>query len=87
MSGHFASNVPESGSVDYSDQSTSIDDTTIDELIKKIVFAPNRDELVATTRALDRVLLAHHYVIPLFYSKTINIAYWKQLARPQELPQ
>jgi NADH-quinone oxidoreductase subunit E len=32
MSGHFASNFPESGSVDYSDQSTNIDDTTIDEL-------------------------------------------------------
>lgn len=32
MSGHFTSNFPESGSVDYSDQSTSIDDTTIAEL-------------------------------------------------------
>lgn len=32
MSGHFASHFPESGSVDYSDQSTNIDDTTIAEL-------------------------------------------------------
>ena len=32
MSGHFESHFPESGSVDYSDQSTNIDDTTIDEL-------------------------------------------------------
>ena len=32
MSGHFESHFPESGSVDYSDQSTNIDDTTIAEL-------------------------------------------------------
>ena len=32
MSGHFASNFPESGSVDYSDQSTNIDDAAIAEL-------------------------------------------------------
>ena len=32
MSGHFESHFPESGSVDYADQSTNIDETTIDEL-------------------------------------------------------
>lgn len=32
MSGHFESNFPESGSVDYSDQSTSIDEQSIAEL-------------------------------------------------------
>ncbi len=77
-----SSSVGQEGSKNYA----GIADPAIDALIKKIVFAPNRDELVATTRALDRVLLAHHYVIPLFYSKTVNIAYWNQLARPQELP-
>ncbi|GAA4908491.1 hypothetical protein GCM10025789_30020 [Tessaracoccus lubricantis] len=32
MSGHFASHFPDSGSVDYTDQSSNIDDTTIGEL-------------------------------------------------------
>ena len=32
MSGHFASHFPDSGAVDYSDQSTHIDATTIEEL-------------------------------------------------------
>ena len=32
MSGHFASHFPDSGSVDYSDQSTNIDDAAIAEL-------------------------------------------------------
>ena len=29
MSGHFTSSFPESGSVDYSDQSTNIDDVNV----------------------------------------------------------
>ncbi len=56
------------------------------ELIRRIIFAPNRAELVATTHALDRVLLAHHYVVPMFYSKSQQVAYWNHLARPAELP-
>ncbi len=45
-------------------------DPAIDALISMIIFAPNRDELVAATKALDRVLLAHHYVVPLFYGNS-----------------
>ena len=63
-----------------------ISDPVIDELIPRIVFAKDRDELIATTRALDRVLLAHHYVVPLFYSKAVKIAYRDTLAHPKELP-
>lgn len=63
-----------------------ISDPAIDELIRRIIFAPNRDELVATAHALDRVLLAHHYVVPLFYAKAQRIAYWNNLVRPAELP-
>lgn len=76
------SSVDKEGSKNYA----GIADPAIDELIRKIVFAPNREELIATTHALDRVLLAHNYVIPLFYSKAQRIAYWNSLARPQELP-
>ena len=32
MSGHFVSDFPDSGSVDYSDQSTNLDETAIAEL-------------------------------------------------------
>ncbi|WP_043622743.1 extracellular solute-binding protein [Ensifer sp. ZNC0028] len=77
-----SASVNQQGSRNYA----GISDPAIDELIRRIIFAPNREELVATTRALDRVLLAHHYVVPLFYSKNVRVAYWKQLVRPQELP-
>ena len=77
-----SASVDQPGSKNYA----GIADPAIDALIRKIIFAPDREELVATTRALDRVLLAHQYVIPLFYSKAQRVAYWNSLARPQELP-
>ena len=41
-----------------------IKDPAIDALIDKVIFAKDRAELVAATKALDRVLLAHNYVVP-----------------------
>jgi len=41
-----------------------IKNPVIDEIIERIISAPDRDELVNATRALDRVLLRGHYVIP-----------------------
>jgi microcin C transport system substrate-binding protein len=64
-----------------------IADPAVDALIKEIVFAPNRDDQVAAIRAMDRVLLANHFVVPLFYSGEEKIAYWKKIAHPQTLPE
>ena len=77
-----SASVDQVGSKNYA----GIADPAIDELIRMIIFAPNREELVAATRALDRVLLAHHYVVPLFYSEAVRIAYWNHLTYPEELP-
>jgi len=64
-----------------------ITNPAIDTLIKMIIFAPNRDEQVAAIKAMDRVLLANHYVVPLFYSNNSRLAYWDKIARPAELPE
>lgn len=77
-----SSSVDQPGSWNYA----GISDPAVDELIRRIIFAPNRDELVATTRALDRVLLARDYVVPMFSFKATQIAYWKHLTHPKELP-
>jgi microcin C transport system substrate-binding protein len=37
------------------------------------------------TRALDRVLLWHHYVVPQYYSVEFWIAYWNKFGRPEKL--
>ncbi|OCW58086.1 hypothetical protein AWJ14_01600 [Hoeflea olei] len=77
-----SSSVDREGSSNYA----GISDPAIDELIRRIIFAQERDEQVALVKALDRVLLAHHYVVPLFYSKAFKVAYRATLAHPAELP-
>ncbi len=62
-----------------------IKDPVIDDLIERIIKAPSREELVALTRALDRVLLSGHYVIPQWHIDHWRIAYWAKLGRPENL--
>jgi microcin C transport system substrate-binding protein len=59
-----------------------IKDPVVDALIDKIITAPDRKSLVAACRALDRVLLWGHYVVPNWYSRKYRIAYWNKFARP-----
>ncbi|MEN3930113.1 extracellular solute-binding protein [Microvirga sp. W0021] len=63
-----------------------IKNPAIDTLIDKIVFAKDRDELVATTRALDRVLMANNYVMPQWSSATSRTLRWNRFGRPDKLP-
>jgi microcin C transport system substrate-binding protein len=58
----------------------------IDALIAKAVEAKSRDDLLAATRALDRVLRAGHYWVPQWYKAAHNIAYWDKFARPATKP-
>ncbi|MBM1170034.1 extracellular solute-binding protein [Microvirga arabica] len=63
-----------------------IKDPAIDALIERIIFAGDREELVAATRALDRVLLHHNYVVPQWYSLVARTARWNRFGRPVDLP-
>ncbi len=62
-----------------------IENKAIDDIIEKIIRVKSREELVAYTRALDRILLANYYVIPQWHSDHFNLAYWKKLERPKML--
>ncbi len=61
-------------------------DPAIDQLVDGLINAPSRDSLINHARALDRVLLAGHYVIPNYYIDTWRIAYWTHLAQPEVAP-
>jgi microcin C transport system substrate-binding protein len=63
-----------------------IRDEAVDKLVDAIVFARDRETLVAACKALDRVLLWNHYVVPQFYSPDIRTARWNRFARPDVLP-
>lgn len=58
----------------------------VDALIQKIISAPSRTELVAAAKALDRVLLANHYVIPQYHVNKYRLAYWDIFDRPAVTP-
>ncbi|TLX53350.1 ABC transporter substrate-binding protein [Stutzerimonas nosocomialis] len=61
-------------------------DPAIDVLVDKLIAADSRKELVTRTRALDRVLLWGHYVIPNWHIKTWRVAYWNQFGHPEVTP-
>ena len=60
-----------------------IRDPVVDELIETLIAAPDREELIAATRALDRVLLWGHYVVPLWHLRSYRLAYWDIFGRPE----
>jgi microcin C transport system substrate-binding protein len=64
-----------------------IKDPAVDALIDRIVFARDREELIAATHALDRVLLWNYYVVPQWFSDTINVAYWNKFGIPEKQPE
>jgi len=63
-----------------------IADPAVDALIDRIIFAKDRDELVAATKALDRVLLAHNYVVPQWTSLKQRTARWNRYSHPDNMP-
>ena len=63
-----------------------IKDPGIDALIDRVIFAKDRDELVAATKALDRVLLAHDFVVPQWTYPYTRTARWNRFGRPATMP-
>ncbi|WP_163270437.1 extracellular solute-binding protein [Chelativorans alearense] len=63
-----------------------IKDPVVDALVDKIIYAEDREELVALTRALDRVLLWNYYMVPQYYQPTMRFAYWNKFGIPEEQP-
>jgi microcin C transport system substrate-binding protein len=64
-----------------------IKNPAIDALIDRVIFAKTRQELVAATKALDRVLLWNHYVVPQWtYSKERTLR-WNRFGRPDKMPE
>jgi microcin C transport system substrate-binding protein len=63
-----------------------IKNPAVDKLIDRIILAKDRQDLVAATHALDRVLLWNHYVVPQYHSPFERMAIWDMYRRPEKLP-
>lgn len=60
-----------------------IKNPVVDELIKGIVQSEHKDDYTAYVRALDRVLLDEHYIIPQWYSPYKRVAYRNKFGHPE----
>ena len=63
-----------------------IKNPAIDALVEKVVTAPDRETLVARTRALDRALQWGFYVIPNWHLDYDRLVYWNKFGKPKVTP-
>jgi microcin C transport system substrate-binding protein len=63
-----------------------IKNPAVDAMIDQIVLAKNRADLEAATRALDRILLWNHYVVPQWYYNKVRTARWDRFGHPDLMP-
>jgi len=70
-----------------SENIVGIKNPAIDALINRVIFAKSREELVAATHALDRVLLWNNYVVPQWTYLKQRTARWNRFGRPGTMPE
>ena len=63
-----------------------IKNPAVDALIDRVIFATSRADLIAATKALVRVLLWNHYVVPQWTYGKVRSARWDRFGRPDPLP-
>ena len=63
-----------------------IKDPVVDALVDRVIFAKDREELVAATHALDRVLLWNFHIVPQWHLPKVWLAYWNKFGMPEKQP-
>jgi microcin C transport system substrate-binding protein len=65
---------------------SGIKNPVVDALIDRVIFATDREDLVAATNALDRVLLWNFYAVPQYHRAVVWLAYWNKFGIPEKQP-
>jgi microcin C transport system substrate-binding protein len=65
---------------------SGIKDAVVDALVDRVIFASDREDLLAATHALDRVLLWGYYVVPQWHKPKVWLAYWDKFGFPEKQP-
>ncbi|MGQ0484012.1 MAG: extracellular solute-binding protein [Hyphomicrobiales bacterium] len=63
-----------------------IKNAAIDRIVDSIIFAKDRKGLIAACKALDRVLIWSHFVVPMWYIPYERTARWDRFGKPDKLP-
>ncbi len=58
----------------------------VDAMIDAMLSSRTREDFTAAVRALDRLLIAGQYVVPLFYLPAQWVARWTRIERPEATP-
>ena len=69
-----------------SDNMIGIKNPAVDAMIEHVVFAKTYEDLVAAAKALDRVLLWNHYVVPQWSYNEVRTARWDRFSHHDPLP-
>ncbi len=69
-----------------SDNTAGIKNPVVDGLVERVIFTEDRSDLVAATRALDRVLLWNFYMVPQWQNPSVWVAYWNRFGKPERQP-
>lgn len=73
----------DSADIKGSNNLIGIKNEVVDELIKGLISAQEKEDYVAYVKALDRVLLNEHYMILQWYSPYSRVAYRDKFGQPQ----
>ena len=81
--GHWGSQAADqSGSLNM----VGIKNPAVDAMIEQVIFAKSRADLVAATKALDRILLWNDYVVPQWTYGKVRSARWDRFGHPETMP-
>lgn len=69
-----------------SNNASGVKDPVVDALTARIIGADSYEDVIAATRALDRVLTWNHYQLLTYSSPTERYAYWNKLKVPDVTP-
>lgn len=72
----------EPGSFNY----PGVENTAADAMINAMLTANTAEDFASSVRALDRVLLSGHYVVPLFHVPSQWVAHWAHMKYPKVTP-
>ncbi len=69
-----------------SGNSWGVDHPVVDALVELVIDARDSETHYAAMHALDRVLLANYYAVPLYFNPDSWVAYWDLYSKPQRSP-
>lgn len=75
-----------SAEINGSGNLSGVKNDVVDKLIKHVINAKSRSELIVASRVLDRVLLHQYFAIPQWYTSDVRIVYWDKFDRPKISP-